>query len=71
LLVEYGLAIIVSIPQGIIIMDFSFGNKILSDLNSEAVMEIELTGRLVRNGGCLTTGTQGITTGLPIISPFY
>jgi len=29
-------------------MDFSFGNKILSDLNSEAVMEIELTGRLAQ-----------------------
>jgi len=45
------LAIIVSIPQGIIIMDFSYENKILSDLNSEAAMEIELTGRFVRNGG--------------------
>lgn len=55
--------------------DFNEANLSAGDVfylsMSKGAMEIELTGRLIHKLECCKTGTIVITTGLPIISPFY
>jgi hypothetical protein len=50
--------------------DLSIGNVFYISM-SKAAMEIELTGMLLHKLECLENGTEVITTGIPINSPFF